>query len=709
MAKLRFSLVIHDHQPIGNFDGVIEQAFRDSYQPFLNVMDGYPDIPFSLHTSGSLLEWLVEHQPEYVDRLRERSHADRIEILGGGFYEPILTMIPSRDRRGQIRGYGEYLHELFGKRIRGIWIPERVWEQQLVKDIVDAGVEFTVLDDFHFRKTGLDPETLFGHFVTEDEGRLLKVFPGSESMRYLIPFHMPHEVIAYLREIHDRHPDAHIVFADDGEKFGTWPETKKHVYEDGWLRRFLDLLSQNLDWIDVTTLANAIDRGEPLGRIYLPDASYREMTEWALPTDRLITYERLWRDLDHQAQGTLIKEFLKGGFWRNFKTKYPESNDMYARMLRVSDRLERFCREYPESLGHAPLAQARQELYRGQCNCAYWHGAFGGLYLPHLRHAIHGRLIAAENHLLDFERGPSAVFVEVRSEDVNLDGRDEIALENDQLAFAFDPAIGGHLQAFVVRSKELDLSATLSRRPEAYHQKVRAPLDQHGGVGSIHDRVVFKQEGLAEKLIYDWYPRRSLVDHFFPIDSTLGQVRSLRVKDLGDFSNGRYRGTIAQSGQQALATLSRDGRVDGDEISLSKTILLSAGESKTTVRYRLEGWPMHQSHLFAVEFNIAALATGSDERYYRDQEGRRLGLLGQEIERNDIAFLGLSDDWLGVQVDFSSSKSGGVWSFPIETVSQSEGGFEAVHQSVCVLWRWRIPEGAPIWEVELEIGVQDRG
>src|SRR5690606_6223123 len=109
----------------------------------------------------------------------------RVEILGGGFYEPILTMIPHRDRVGQIQSYSHYLEDLFEQPIRGAWIAERVWEQHLVSALVEAGIEFTVLDDFQFQRAGAAADDLFGYYLTEDEGHLLKVFPNSESMRYL--------------------------------------------------------------------------------------------------------------------------------------------------------------------------------------------------------------------------------------------------------------------------------------------------------------------------------------------------------------------------------------------------------------------------------------------------------------------------------------------------------------------------------------------
>src|SRR3954454_16269120 len=105
MPGVRLILALHNHQPVGNFDGVFEAAYRDSYLPFLEVMEDYPQIPFALHTSGPLLEWLEARRAEYVARVRALVEAGRLEVLGGGFSEPILTMIPHRDRVGQILGY----------------------------------------------------------------------------------------------------------------------------------------------------------------------------------------------------------------------------------------------------------------------------------------------------------------------------------------------------------------------------------------------------------------------------------------------------------------------------------------------------------------------------------------------------------------------------------------------------------------------------
>ena len=94
-----------------------------------------------------------------------------------------------------------------------MWIPERVWESEFTSDIAAAGIQYTVLDDFHFLRAGLNRECLTGYFVTENEGQTLKVFPGSERLRYLIPFCEPSETIEYCRQLADANPGSVVVFA----------------------------------------------------------------------------------------------------------------------------------------------------------------------------------------------------------------------------------------------------------------------------------------------------------------------------------------------------------------------------------------------------------------------------------------------------------------------------------------------------------------
>jgi alpha-amylase len=703
---IRLVLALHNHQPIGNFEHVFEQAYQDSYAPFLEILGRFESLRIALHVSGSLIEWLDAHHPEYLDRLAELVARKQVEIIGGAFFEPILAMIPSRDRIGQIRSYRRWLEERLGATVRGMWMPERVWEQSFTRDLAEAGVEYTLLDDFHFKSAGLDEADLHGYYVTEDDGRLLSVFPGSERLRYTIPFADPQATIDYLAGIAGQREDAVVVFGDDGEKFGTWPETKKHVYEDGWLERFFRALVENQHWIQLSTLSETLDQVAPVGKIYLPNASYREMTEWVLPTRQLGEYERIAHEMEHDPRWPALRRFVHGGFWRNFKVKYPESDEMYARMMMVSRRLERAT---DAGTGGELVEQARTELYRGQCNCGYWHGAFGGVYLPHLRNAVYQHLIAADN-LLDRSAGKPAAWIEAAAADYNFDSRPEVQLANDRLLALLAPAHGGALYELDVRAIRHNLLATLARRPEAYHRKVLAGAGGgNGEVASIHDRVVFKQQGLEQRIQYDDHLRKSLQDHFYGNDATLEGVASGRAAQQGDFLHGAYEARIRRNPDRIQVQMTRAGTALGRALRITKGVTLAAGSSTLEIAYLLEGLPADQPLHFAVELNFAGLPAGADDRYFYDAGHQRLGQIGTKLNLVDIQELGLVDEWLGVDILLKTSSPTSFWTYPVETVSQSEGGFELVHQSVVVQPHWYVlPDSQGRWSVTFEMAIDTR-
>ncbi len=705
---IRLVLALHNHQPVGNFDDVFQRALDESYRPFLEVFSRYPSLKMSLHVSGSLMEWIETHHADYVDRLAELVDNRRVEIIGGAYYEPILAMIPSRDRVGQIRSYTRWLQNRLGATVRGLWVPERVWEQAFAGDLADAGIEYTVLDDFHFRCAGAEQSRLFGHYITEDEGRMLSVFPGSERLRYLIPFGNPQQTIDYLAQIAEQNPNAVVVFGDDGEKFGIWPETHKHVYEDGWLDRFFAALAENQQWINVTTLAEAYDNVPPAGKIYLPDCSYREMTEWSMPTESQTEFEALEAEMRGDPRWDKLRARIRGGYWRNFRVKYPEADEMYSRMMAVSRRLlETF-----EAAGAGDpvdgdlVEQARQELYRGQCNCPYWHGAFGGIYLPHLRNAVYHHLIAADN-LLDRAVGKPPQWIEAAAEDFNFDAHQEVRLNNDKLIALVAPGRGGQLLELDVRHIRHNLLATLARRPEAYHNKVRAGEHHNGGqVASIHERVVFKQPDLDKRLQYDAHPRKSLVDLFYEDDATLEQIVAGEARQLGDFADGLYEARIRRNPDRIQVQLLRDGRAGETPVRVTKGLTLDAGSDSLQVAYLLENLPLDRRLHFAVEMNFAGMPADAYGRNFHDIDGNTLGQLGAKLDLRDVFGLALTDEWLDIDVGLKMSRPTNFWTYPVETVSQSEGGFELVHQSVAVLPHWHVEaDHDGRWSVTMQLSL----
>jgi len=191
MNRVSLVMIIHDHQPVGNFDGVFRAAYDDAYGPFLGFLESHPEFRIALHTSGPLLEWIADHESQYLSRLRALVKRDQVEPWGGGLYEPILPAIPEADRHGQIRALADRLERDLGRRPRGLWLTERVWEPGLASSLARAGVAYMAVDDAHFVAAGLERESLWGHYATEDQGQRLSIFPIHRELRYSIPFGEP--------------------------------------------------------------------------------------------------------------------------------------------------------------------------------------------------------------------------------------------------------------------------------------------------------------------------------------------------------------------------------------------------------------------------------------------------------------------------------------------------------------------------------------
>jgi 4-alpha-glucanotransferase len=270
------------------------------------------------------------------------------------------------------------------------------------------------------------------------------------------------------------------------------------------------------------------------------------------------------------------------------------------------------------------------------------------------------------------------------------------------------PARGGMLYELDVRAIQHNLLATIQRRPEVYHRKVRAgSKTEHGTAASIHDRVVFKQEGLENRLAYDVYPRKSMLDHFFDLDISLDAVARGEAMERGDFVALPYQAKLRRGSEKAQVQMTRDGNAWGVPLTITKALTLNSGEDQFQVTYLIEGLPPGRPFHFASEWNFAGMPSGADDRFFFNEHGSRLGQLGTQLDLQQVGFVGLIDQWLGISGQLAFNRPTGIWAFPIETVSQSEAGFEAVHQSVCVMPHWIVQgDVAGRWSVTIDITLE---
>ena len=454
--------VVHAHQPVGNHEFVVKEAFNKAYLPFLKTALKYPQLRFGLHISGCLYDVAEQVCPQLFTIVEELLARSQVELITGGYYEPIMSLLPENDSMGQIRMHIEYLRRRFKAEPEGIWLAERVWEQQFVSIIAKNRLRYTLLDDNHLRWAGIIKEHITGYYITEYLGNTINVFPIDERLRYLIPFHDLEEVLGYLKGFGDG--DTLLTYGDDMEKFGLWGNSHRRVYKEGWLRRFCESLAENGDWLQLVLPQEALDGSEPEGKVSIPECSYRELTEWALLPDAYAEYRRA----NERLRESGMNLSLIGAPFRNFLVKYPEASRMYGRMLEVSEMV---AKEDDEG----KREKATLSLYKAQCNCAYWHGVFGGLHFSFLRDAVYRNLLEAEETVL-------GGVVDIRKRDVELDGKADVRMDT-LLLRVFVGGCSSNIFELDYNPRRLNLANTLSRRRENYHRRgvLTDPAPRHIG------------------------------------------------------------------------------------------------------------------------------------------------------------------------------------------------------------------------------------
>ena len=688
--RISLALAIHNHQPVGNFGWVFAEVYDRAYLPMLDALERHRGVRLSLHYTGPLLEWLAAERPEFLRRLGALVADGRVELLGGGLYEPILASLPEHDRVDQLDRMAATIEGITGRRPRGAWLAERVWEPDLPTSLVAAGYQWTILDDQHFRAAAIPEQSLWGAYTTEDQGKLLTVFGTEQGLRYRIPFGTVADVIAYLRDHATEAGDRVGMMGDDGEKFGGWPTTFEHCWGRGrWVEDFFDALEANRGWLATVTPSEWLDREAPIGRVYVPTSSYAEMGEWALPPDETVVFAGLLHEA--VAQHDPRARWLRGGFWRNFQVRYREVNDLHKQMLRVSAKVAAM----PD--GPAKMA-ARDHLHRGQSNDCYWHGLFGGIYISHMRLATYEHLIAAED-AADLALG---TYRDATLVDLDLDGRDEVRLAEAGQVVTVKPNEGGGIGGWDIRAARHALTAVLRRRPEAYHEALRAHEaaagsatgagDTSGGGGapaSIHDRLTVKEPGLAALLIYDDHERRSALVRFLARGSTPEAYAAGTAPELGDFLDEAF---VVEELEPGRVTLSRSGVVAGQPVTVRKFVRLAGGRLDPELEVQLEvahGGTEPLEVRLGLELAIHLLGGGGNPDAWYDLDGARTPHDGAGAATG-IDALGYGNDWLGLAVEARPEPAADAWWSPIETVSNSESGFERVYQGSSLLVSWPV-------------------
>ena len=686
MNKIALALVVHAHQPVGNFDHVFEEAYQKAYSPFVQALLRHPRIRVGLHFSGCLLEWIEKRHPEFFAQVKELAARGQVELMGGGFYEPILSAIPDPDKAAQMSRLSDYLQKHLGVRPRGAWLTERVWRPDLVRPLAEAGVRYVVLDDTHFIAAGVEPADLHGTYLTEDLGVQLHLVPSLKKLRYTIPFREPKETLDFLRQKIGR---AQVLFAagDDAEKFGIWPGTNELCYKAGWLEQFFQAIENAGDWLETTTLSGFMAAHKPLGRVYLPTASYPEMMEWALPARACGEFKQCLEETESMPGGERFRKFLLGGTWQGFLGKYPESNQIHKSMLEASRRFHKAEEALPaHGERRGLLDEAQTHLLAAQCNDSYWHGLFGGLYSPHLRSAVLQNLIQAETLLDQLEGDAGTDSIRVSQADFDVDGEQEILFSHPKAGMLLKPSDGGTVASLRFKPAEAELINSLMRRPEVYHSQIRSAIESHQEPSSG------EKTDLTELLRYDHYARHCFRTYLFSPAKQWKDFERLDLREEANLAAGAWQVTTSPAVNPV--ELSRQTRYerDGFGLDLEARKVLFARITDAGVHVECQSLissdqanPVPLSLGVELVFNL--LAPNAPDRYFLASRERHPLEFAGEIR---AAKLELVDEWQQIRLVLEARPECRWWIVPIRTVSQSEAGFETVYQGSAILAVWEI-------------------
>jgi alpha-amylase len=254
----------------------------------------------------------------------------------------------------------------------------------------------------------------------------------------------------------------------------------------------------------------------------------------------------------------------------------------------------------------------------------------------------------------------------------------------------------------------------MRRRPEAYHERMvaadRAAEEQAIGSvagghaaapatdapASIHDILTMKEPGLVAFLHYDQHERRSGLVHLLPANGSTDETAFTHATydELGDFTNGVFEATVVEADRVVARRLGAV-KVDGGSrpLILEKTFRFEGGRTDPSLSLEISLESPGDSAMafeMAVEWNVNMLGGGHNPAaYYESNAGERTphDMSGEAAEATKIAF---GNDYEGVRVVAHPEPAARLTWYPVETVSNSEAGFERVYQGSSLLFRWPV-------------------
>ena len=326
MKNVNLVLGFHMHQPVGNLPEVVDRITTTVYQPVLEVIEKHPGVALNLHVSGPLMEMWAERHPDLLKKVKDLVATGRVEMMSGGFYEPVLVEWAEEDRDGQLQKMNSWLKEKLGACPGGAWLAEGVWGPSLCGAFGRAGLKYAIVEGSFFQQAGITPAKMNGHYVTDQAGNLLSVLPTCPDLARFIPHGTLDDLFGYLRRMANRAEDITLTFAGNLENWGPVPGGVA-----GYLGNLFAKLQDSSSWVNTLTGQRQLERQSARGRVSLPPGTPAELGGWSLPGVARKEYFRERGQLAQRFDAGKWLPFFRGGSWSSFRVRYEELNLLYRK------------------------------------------------------------------------------------------------------------------------------------------------------------------------------------------------------------------------------------------------------------------------------------------------------------------------------------------------------------------------------------------
>ncbi len=631
MAKIGICFGISGRFFCSSVPFYVEEQYVSVFKKTMSFLYSCEHIPCSFYFPGPLLEWMERSHEEFFMVLSEMQDRKQIEIIGGGYYDPLFPLIPPSDRVGQIELMTTALRKITGKRPRGCWITGSAWDPSFVSSCSTCGMEYVLLDKSLLQDGYNRSRIPYEPVIVEDMGKTVCVLPLDTEI-FRVRDRSPRDVFSMLKDTCSSIDTSACVCA-----FLDLSGWKDLIAEKEWFDEFFSLVTENPDVAELTTPGKYIRSLQQIRRGVVSSGAAPCVGEWSISP-----YVR--------AQNVSGDLFFSRSSVKQFPLLYPEVLNIYSRMMYTHLLVNQIRGDKIRK------NTAREELWQAQACDGYWFTGSDGMCNPEVRQNAYSHFIQADR----LSRGGLPSTGSVVSFDFDMDGIKEYLFQFTQMNM-YVHLRGGHVFELDIFSNCRNYADTMGRT-------------------SVFDGTE------------DVYPRRIFIDHltddasfddFIKNPGAAGTVFPSVLYQEMLVDRARHEVFLKASG--AFGAL----RVP---VSLKKNYTVSENSVKVQYILKNEG-PFAAAGWFAVESNLSLPGCGEKEQkveVIENDEKRVLPPPSQFRSSSGISYVQVDDIVSDVQFVFEPNENAGISVSPLVITRPLGGKMAPRYQATTLVFFWHM-------------------